>query len=100
MAEKLEKVTDKGERFATLLTGLSKAFDSLPHDLIIAKLNAYGFNLDSSRLIHSYLLNRKQGTSIDTSYSSYEETLFRVPLYSILGKSFNIFMCDLFFSFK
>ena len=100
VAEKLENVTDKGETFATLLTGLLKAFDSLPHDLIIAKLNAYGFSLDSSRLIHSYLSNRKQGTSINTSYSSWEETLFRVLLYSIPGTSFNIFMCNLFFSFK
>ena len=67
MAEKLKNATNKGETSAVLLTDLSKAFDCLPQDLTIAKLNAYGFSLDSSRLIHSYLSNRKQRTKINTA---------------------------------
>ena len=53
MIEKGKKSVDKGKTFAALLTDLSKAFDCLPHDLIIAKLNAYGFSLSAVRLMQS-----------------------------------------------
>ena len=46
--------------FGTLLTGLSKAFDCLDHELLIAKLNAYGFSLSALKLVRDYLSNRKQ----------------------------------------
>ena len=49
---------------------LSKAFDCLPHDLIIAKLHAYALDYDSLRLIRSYLSNRHQRTELDSVFSS------------------------------
>ena len=80
------------------MTDLSKAFDCLLHDLLIAKLHAYGFEIDSLRLIYSYLAGRKQRVKIDNEYSTWQEILFEVPQGSILGPLlFNIYMCDLFF---
>ena len=62
------------------------------------KLNAYGFSIDSLRLVQNYLKNRKQRTGINSAYSSWEEILFGVLQGSILGPLlFNIFLCDLFF---
>ena len=75
------KSVDRGQTVAALLIDLSKAFDCLPHDLIIAKRNAYGFSLSAARLMQSYLSSRKQKTKINTAYSSWEEILFGVPFW-------------------
>ena len=84
--------------FVALLTDLSKAFDCLNHDLLIAKLSAYGFSLPALRLIHDYLLNRKQRTRIRNSYSTWMEIVFGVPQGSILGLLlFSFFLADLLF---
>ena len=88
----------KGKSFRVLLTDLWKAFDCLPHELLVGKLHSYDFSLNALRLIHSHLSNRRQRTKVNESYSSLEEILFGIPQGSILRPLlFNIFMCDLFF---
>ena len=83
--------------FGTLLTDLSKAFDCLSHDLLIAKLNAQGFSKAVLRLVQNYQSNLKQRTKINSDFSSLGETLIGVPRGSILGPLlFSIFLCDLY----
>ena len=77
---------------------LSKAFDTLTHDILIAKLHAYGFSKSSLMLIKSYLSNRWQRTKINYSYSSWIELLLGVHQGSLLAPLFfNIYLNDLFF---
>ena len=70
MLKKLKRSFDNGKDFSALLTDLSKTFDCLDHELLIGKPSAYGFSLTASKLIHDNLSNRKQGTKINSSYSS------------------------------
>ena len=88
MHEKWKSATDNKK---------SEGFDCLSHDLLIVKLNAYGFNMSALLFVHSYLKNRMQRTKINSKYSSWEEIMFEVPQGSLLGPLlFNIFLCDLF----
>ena len=59
MLEIWKEATDN-KAFGALLTDLSKAFNCLSHDLLIAKLHAYGLNLASLKILQDYLTNRKQ----------------------------------------
>ena len=77
---------------------LSKAYDCLPHDLLIAKLGAYGLDRSSLRLLMDDLNSRKQRTKVGSSYSKWSEIKHGIPQGSILGPLlFNIFINDLFF---
>ena len=81
-----------------VLTDLSKAFDCILHDLLIAKLAAYGLSEEALMYILSYLSNRKQCVRINDTYSEFENIIMGVPQGSILGPLlFNLSIKDLFF---
>ena len=79
MIEKWRKSSGKGGRYGALFTDLSKAFDCLIHDLLIAKLYTYGFDLKSFNIFYSYLTGRKHRTKINNSFSSWPDIVFGVP---------------------
>ena len=64
-----QKELDQCGFAGTILMDLSKAYDCLPHDLLIAKLEAYGLDTASLSLLKNYLAYRKQRTKVGSSYS-------------------------------
>ena len=70
MIDKWKKAIYSNKAFGALLTDLSKAFDCICHDLLVAKLRTYGLSLNALKMIQDYLLNQKQRTKIGSSYST------------------------------
>ena len=98
MFEKWRKALDKRNLAGALTTDLSKAFDCLNHELLVAKLEAYGFSYSSLAFIDSYLSNRKQRTKVNNLFSSWSDIMSGIPQGSILGPLlFNIYLNDIFF---
>ena len=101
MLEKWKKAVDNEEYVSALFLDLSKAFGTINHDLLLAKLKAYGFSSNTIKLMHSYLNNKKQQVQINNKFSSESIVITGVSQGSIDGLLlFNLFINDLVFFYS
>ena len=96
LTEYWREALDNNDYVGTVAMDLSKAFDSMPHGLLIAKLRAYGMSKNACNMIVSYLSNRRQRVKISGEVSNWFTINRGVPQGSVLGLLFNIFLNDLF----
>ena len=96
MTEDWRACLDRRETVAVVAVDLSKAFHSVCHPLLLAKLKAYGFTDDALELMTAYLLGRRQRVKLDGAYSQWRTIRSGVPQGSLLGPLlFNMYLNDL-----
>ena len=98
LLEEWRQHLDNNKVVGGVFMDLSKAFDCVPHDLLIAKLAAYSVDENLLMYIYSYLSNRKQCVRINNVHSKFQNVISGVPQGSIVGPTlFNCFLNDFFY---
>ena len=93
MLELWKKALDNGKSVGAISIDLSKAFDTLNHDLLIAKLDADEFSENSPNYIQSYLCNYLQRINVNDNFRLWKDIFITVPQGSILiPLAFNIYI--------
>ena len=82
---RIQSYMDKKLFSCGVFIDLSKAFDTVDHDILLGKLNHYGIRGVVNKWFASYLKGRFQTTKIKNSISEKREILCGVPLGSVLG---------------
>ena len=91
-----EAIDEGMNTIGIIFMDLSKAFDTIDHDILLTKLYHYGFRGISHEWFRNYLTNRKQYVSCNTGKSQYENIQCGVPQGSILGPLlFIVYMNDI-----
>ena len=97
MLEKWKKALDKEENMSAIFMDLSKAFDTINHALLLAKLKTYGFLKQALSFMCSYLKNKRQRVQTNNKFCSLNKVIAGVRQGSIDGPLlFNLFINDLF----
>ena len=83
--DRINEVISNRKKFLSIYMDLSKAFDSISHQILLEKLKYYGLRENAVQLIQSYLSNRKQFVEVDGHKSQLKPITIGVPQGSILG---------------
>ena len=99
MLESWKNMLDKEGYVCAMFMDLLKAFDTIHHDLMIAKLEAYDSSQDVLQYIRGYLRNRQQRVWVNSNFSTWENIIAGVPQGSILRTLFKKRLHQWYFPF-